>query len=510
MIKRISVLLLVSLFSAQAFAAGSGSCGKTCTTDELSRTFFKPRALIEDVTFFLALNNYNQYRKYYGPFDNNHDDQRIYVAKGVVYQKTRDNECKLAEYFLPNNKKSITIAETGPADVDSLWLTVMAPTGSSYSSTLSLNPERTMIGGYLSYRQEFECFEGTWFEANFAAYSVTHNLRAKEVLTGDKVLGTLPGAATALQYLGGDQLNYGKISPCKIENCGMDDIELKLGYNYFNCAGTGHLGGYVQTLIPVSEKPNARYLFEPLVGRFHWGLGAGLNCASKFIEKENTALVWMADVSWEYLFKSKEKRSFDLTKNGDWSRFMRGVVQNTSVTFPLINSLTQVVNVTPGNVVNFWTALHYQKCKWHLEAGYNLWYRQAEKIKAINAACGGVVPCGNNNLINTPNAAPVGTFGILDINNVCVPVTASNATISTQRVDVAPDATFVPIQFSDLNLSSAAHPKVLTNKFYGSLAYDFMVYDRPLNVGITASYEFTDKKDALEQWGICGNFGVEF
>ncbi|MDR3647214.1 MAG: hypothetical protein P4L22_06750 [Candidatus Babeliales bacterium] len=502
--KKISLLLLLSIFNVQIFAANS-TCGLGFGTNEGSKTFFKPRAMIEDVAFFLALNNYNQYRKHYGPFTNNADDQRINIGKGIVFQKTRKCQQRAAEYFLPNNKQVITIAETGPADVDSLWLTVMAPVGESYSSTLTLNPERSMIGGYLTYHQDFERFAGTWFEANFAAYSVKHNLNPVEKLTDGGVKGTVPGAATALQYLGGNQLNYGKISSCNLENSGMDDIELKFGYNYYNCAGTGHLGLYVQTLIPIAEKPNARFLFEPLIGRAHWGLGAGTNLASKFIERENTSLVWMGDVSWYYLFKSKEKRSFDLN-NGNWSRFMRGVT-TTDTTFPLINSLTQTVDVTPRNVVNFWTALHFQRCNWHLEAGYNLWYRQCEKISLNANGCS--APCAVN-LVNTANAAPFGTFGILNLNNVCIPITASNATINQPRTSVVSNATFVPIQLTDINLSSAAHPRVLTNKFYGSVAYDFTIHQRPLNVGLSASYEFTNNKNALEEWAVWGNFGVEF
>lgn len=506
--KKISFLLLLSIFNVHLFADDSSSCEvSSCSVDQGSKTFFRPRALIEDVTYFLALNNYNQYRKHYGPFNNYPDDQKINIGKGVVYQKTRDCQQRVAEYFLPNNKQAITIKENGPADVDSLWLTVITPKGSAYSSVLTMNPERKLIGGYLTYHQDFECYAGSWFEANFAAYSVKHNLHAVEK-NQNSARGTIAGATTALQYLGGDQLNYGKISSCNLENSGMDDIELKLGYNYYNCAGTGHLGFYAQTLLPIAEKPNARYLFEPLIGRAHWGLGGGVNLASKLLERENTSLVWMGDLSWYYLFKSKEKRSFDLTANGDWSRFLRGVTNPTATTFPLINSLTQFVDVTPRNVVNFWTALHYQRCKWHLEAGYNLWFRQAEKISLNSTGCNNS-SC-NISLVNTSNAAPFGTFGIVDLNNVCTPITASNANISQPRTAVVADAIFTPITLANFNLASAAHPRVLTNKFYGSVAYDCTVHGRPLNVGVTASYEFTNHKNALEQWGVCGNFGVEF
>lgn len=507
--KNLSLLLLISLFGAQMLADDSSSCdtlkSKCCETG--SKTFFRPRSFIEDVTFILALNNYNIYRNYYAPFDNNSDDQRINIAKGIFYQKSRNNEHKVAEYFLPNNKKCITIKETGPADIDSLWLEVMAPVGSSYSSVLTMDPKRSMFGGYLSYHQQFQCLMGSWFEANFAVYEVKHNLRAKETLSGPK--GIIPNAATALQYLDSDNLVYGKISPCNLENRGFDDIQLKLGYDYFNCVGDRHLGLYAQAIVPIADKPNARHLFEPLIGRAHWGVGLGLNTACKVMEKENKSLVFMADVSWQYLFKAREKRSFDLTANGDWSRFLLGTTRTPGQIFPLINSLTQTVQVTPRNTVNFWTGLHFQKCRLHVEAGYNLWYRQCEKLRLNESICSGN-SCNSPVSVNNSGIQPFGTFGIFGLGNVCVPITASNASINQPRVDVVSNSVFVPVTINELNLTSAAQPRIITNKFYGSLAYDFNLCERSINMGLTGSYEFSHNKNALDQWGIAWNINAEF
>ncbi|MDR3647281.1 MAG: hypothetical protein P4L22_07095 [Candidatus Babeliales bacterium] len=513
--KKSFLILLLLSFCQLMQAAESKACNTSNENYCGSRTFFRPRSVIEDVSIFFSLNNYNNYRNYYGFHVNEADSERINISKGTFYEKSvsprGNDDCNknVGTYFLPENKPAISIIQNGAnADVNSLWLNVEAPTGSTYSSVLSLNPERQIFGGYFSYFQEFECLKGSWLEVDFAVYEARHKLHAKEVRINNDVTGIVPGAATALQYLQGgtNQLQYGKFL-CDRNNVNFDDIQVKFGHNWFNCNQSAHLGLYGQLLVPIAPKPTAKYLFEPLVGRAHWGLGAGLNGAYKFYETENHACVLMADASYQYLFKSNELRTFDLTPNGQWSRYLLATKPATTIdTFPLLNATTESVSVTPRGVVNFWAGLHFQKCDWHFEAGYNLWWRQAEKISLNNRGCGSTKGCTvsnvNGNVIN-------GNIGIFALDNICTPLTASTATISDPTSAIVTDSTFIPVNISELNLASAAHPRTLTNKVYGSLAYDIRVYDRPLNMGITGSYEFSKDRNAFNQWGILLTFDVQ-
>ena len=217
----------------------------------------------------------------------------------------------------------------------------------------------------------------------------------------------------------------------------------------------------------------------------------------------------MADVLYQYLFKSNELRTFDLTANGEWSRYLLATKSTGPLSpFPLINATVQNAQVTPRGVLNFWAALHFQRCNSHFEVGYNLWWRQAEKVRLNNKACG-----SNGCIIqNGPNSANIaaGNVGIIDLDNVCTPVTSSTATISDTTSELVADSTFTPVTLADLNLASAAHPRVLTNKFYGSFAYDVRIYDRPLNIGLTGSYEVSKDRNAFNQWGALLTFDAQF
>lgn len=498
------ILLLVFSNAALGSSVGCGDCATVCK--EGSKSFLMPRAVIEDVSLYLGLNNYQLYRKHYGLHNGSPDDQRIHVVRGLFYQHSLKGD-KIGSYFLPNDKNTINIKENvAGSDVNSLWLDVITPIGDTYSSTLTLCPSRMIWGGYFSYHQDFDC--GSWLEFDFAVYEAKHHLNPRQVLTGEKVLGNIPGAATALQYLSSNALDYGRITSYKSERIGFDDILAKFGYDHFFECIDGHLGGYLTTILPISSRPIGKQMFEAVVGRSHWGLGAGINTAYKIYETSNRALMWMADFRYEYLFKNHQIRSFDLTKNGNWSRYMRGATEaEPAQTFPLIDVLTQDVAVTPRGTINFWTALHLQHCKWHAEVGYNLWFKQAEKICYTPTKCGANCFYGSAYQGNVTLANNVGVF---DIANACNPTTASAARINSTTESAISDPTFTPITVSDINLSSGGTPSVLTNKFYLAGAYDFTFWHRPFNIGLSASYEFGSTKGAINQWGFWGNINCEF
>ena len=65
--------------------------------------------------------------------------------------------------------------------------------------------------------------KGSWLEVDVAIYEARHKLHAKEVVANG-VKGTIPGAATALQYLQGGTrtLDYGKFL-CDRDNVNFDD-----------------------------------------------------------------------------------------------------------------------------------------------------------------------------------------------------------------------------------------------------------------------------------------------
>ena len=499
------LILLNSKTKSDSSCQPCGSSSKDCAGETGSKSFFRPRSVIEDVTFYLGLSNYNNYKKYFSCENTPEaEPSNIHLYRGMYYEQSRNGK-DLAKYFLPNNQTSVTIKEDGTGDIGSLWLKLIAPNDDLYDSVLSLCPSRNILGSFVNYRQDFVCINGLWLDIKFAIYFAEHELHPKEVLNSQE--GTLNNAATALQSLDSPRdMRYGRISKCKLKAANFDDIEVKTGYTFLGCPESGyHLDFYGSMLIPIAPQPIAEFLFEPLIGRGHFGLGFGLNGGYAIFERENKSLAIMGDFSYQYLFSREEKRSFDLIDNGPWSRYLRLVNRDaTAISSPAINFLTKCVNVTPRSTINLWTALHYQHCAWHMELGYNLWWRQSEKI-CLKKGC---PPFGDDDLTN---------LGIFDLANVCNTISASTANISQSKTlngvganDVVGDSQFVALSVADLDLASASHPSVLTNKFYGAVSYDFVFRCRPVNIGLGASIELSRDKNALEQWGIWANMNVNF
>lgn len=506
-----------------------------------SRTFLRPRSAIEDVSLFLGLNNYNIYSKFYAPHNCTDDEKAptVFIAAGPFFEKSTNGK-QLAKYFLPSNKSCVSIKENGSGDIGSLWFELIAPDNNLYASTFSLRPERSVVGGYLNYHQNFCCDRRLWLDITLAAYEARHKLKAQENVTSGP--GIVPGVSNALDYLSSDEFCYGKISNCTSKVSGFDDIEIKLGYEVYT-GDNGQLSLYASGLLPTANKarPHQKQLFEAVVGRGHGAIGAGFNGGINFLHCEHSSLALMADFSCQYLFKRDEKRSFDLCGNGDWSRYLK-VIHNNTPPFndmeiymmrieptpntmtnsrPAVNYLTKSAGVTPGSVIDFWTALHYQQYDWHIEGGYNLWWKQAEKICLKNRRCD--LGVGIFNLNNTP-PAPTYSYS----NDIQTPGTASTANISQSRTlngtgtnDVVTDmneilasygitrALFIPLHVSDFNPQSAAQPSCLTNKIYGAFAYDVHRCRVPFNVGLGGSFEFA-RRNALQQWGVWGNFQFIF
>lgn len=452
-----------------------------------SHTFFTPRQVTTDPTMELALTDYNIYHP-------TNDSRYQFYIKPFFQQSTKKS--KLAQYFLPNNVCAAAVREFGNGDINPLWFNVIAPAGTYYSSTLTLRPEYRTFGGVFTFYMDLGC--DAWLLANTAAMGAESKSGICEynfTSTGDA--GTISGFANMIQALNNPAWCFGKITCQTLKKGGLDDIQIKIGRNYFNCDG-GHIAPYFVFTIPTGTKPKVHYLFEPLVGSKHASIGLGLN--GEYIHNicDGHDVSLLGDLKWRYAFKATERRSFDLCGNGDWSRYLLVVQQSQPLfTSPGINYFTQDVVVKPKNTIDLWLAAHYAYCNWDLEVGYTFWWRQKQGINFGCANC------------------KLGSYtGIFDMAAVCSQVitTASTATIaeSIANGSVVNDGIFVPISQNNFNLNSAAHPKAISNKLY--LAGDWKndtLCGCPVLLGLGASYEFGNNS-ALSQWGIWGNLGIDF
>jgi len=452
-----------------------------------SHTFFAPRQITTDPTFELALTDYDIYHAL--------DEKKFQLSFKPFYQQSTD-EKKAATFFMPHNKCCAAIREDGTGNINPLWFNVIAPIGAQYNSILCFAPQRTTYGGVITFYANLHSFiNGLWLLANTAIMGATHDIHVNEC---DKTAtGSIPGFANMCDGFNNSDWCAGKINCCgKKTKAGLDDIQIKIGYD-FDCPKIDHIALYGILTIPTGNRPTSHYLFEPLVGSKHVTLGVGLNTDYTICQHENSSWNILADLKYRYAFNAREKRSFDLCNNGDWSRYLLVATQDQPLdSLSGINYFTFPSQVTPRSTIDFWLALHHHYCKWDIEVGYDLWWRQKEQVK---------LDCCCNATFNTP-------IGIYDMSGVCNPnaTSASMATIAQSVGTVVSDTTFVPLTISDLNRSSAAHPNVLTNKIYLAASRHYNTAYHSGIVGFGSSYEIAQNNSAFNQWAVWATFGLNF
>jgi hypothetical protein len=486
------LLFMMSPIKACSFSHLQEECEslairKICKDDCQSHSYLKPRSITTNNVFQHSLGLYWWYHSVLC------EENCIWWAMQVLplYQRSTDAKA-IAEYFFPCHKSAISIKEDGNGDVGSLWLNLIAQNGQSFDSTVSMRPVRSVAGVYFNFRFDFSTIIcHSWVDASFAV------LHAKHALHFCQTLAEYPGVAcdvaTAGQALSQDDWCYGKFKVCSgLTTHGVDDIQLKLGYDWFYC-DTNHISPYIVGTVATAKSGVPEFIFQPTVGSNHGSIGVGVLGDYKMWLDDFKELTLLTDLKYRYVLRANDTRSFDLLQNGDWSRYLQ-VVQECapSNSLPGINFLTQDVQVIPGSTIDWWLAIHYQHNQLNLELGYGLWWRSEESIKLCQTF---------------PSS-----IGIYDIAGDCSgnPVTASTAHICQSVVNNVPpsDATFVTITSADLDLASGAAPRAISNTLYLAVAYNGYLCDSPAFIGLGGSYEWGHQ--ALSNRAFWMRFGVAF
>ncbi len=479
-------LLLVGLASqvSVSFLRADDYCSS-------GRTISVSRSETTNQTNDLALGNYHFYHHSVCP-----EDRAFFHIQASYFHKQSRNDCELGSYFLPNCQNCISVKEDGDGDVGSLWANLISEQGSKFSSDYCLNPNRKIDGGFFNFYWDFNSWLcGSWVSVAFAAMRVNQGLGVCE--TNVKNLGTLEGFQTATEAFNNGDWEVGRLNPCNMCATGVDDIQFKAGWNYYFC-NQDHLGLYFVATAPTGTKCDDIYLFQPRVGTRHGSVGIGLNADWTAWECDCQGLNWMTDVKYRYVLSACENRLFDLCENGSFSRYLQVVSPDErSNSKPGVNYFNECVNVTPGSTLELWTALHYYYCEFNFEVGYNLFWRQCEKV---------CLPC----------AKDLGV-GIWDMAGDCSgdPTSSSEANISTTVTGAgtnvaASDPNFVTLTTADFNLISGSAPQALSNELYGAVSYNSEVWCMPVMLGLVGSYEFAQCNSTVEQWGAYVKGAVSF
>lgn len=513
--KSLGVLLLVAqtCASSQLFA-------DSCDCKVTSHTFFSVRPQYQSASP-------ERVSLFHDPMmrENGHGGTMQFVLFGGRSTHEKD----LARFFTPFCKESLLVLEDpagGTPDLLAQNFNITTVNG-NFESSIKLKPRQSVFGLGFTYRQNlgnwFSCFEDCehpwWFEISSPLMRVQNRVDLEETVTNDG------GGVATINGLPEDQVlvanmtaafnqtawKYGKINDNdKMRKTRLADIEFKVGYEWVNtdCCG---IESWIGLHIPTGNRPDAEFLFEPIVGaNKHWGIMWGGSAYFKVWENDSWCIDFYVDSSSKYLFKRSELRSFDL-KYRPWSRYVEvyanfeqaqqaqaliGTNLPAAVTLasPGINFLTQELQVKPGFSFTCNAALDFKSECWNLEAGLNLFARQAECVKLDDAFKGGFAI-----------KAPTGQGATLPIRTINNNFLAANVVAFGQ-------ANFENslVKESDLDLESAAHPAVITHTVYGALGYRFEDYCYPMFLGAGASYEFSRDNAGMNRWLLWGKFGFSF
>ncbi len=502
-IQRISLLLVASC----ATMAGA-------LANDVSRSFYSINPFYKHLAFHNTL------------IEDAHSTGRALKQIGLqayVFGSRSTNNDDLARYFLFNNKKTLTTSNSasGVGLLNSQELAQDIQVGNfncsflnyNYASTLTMDPVHTVVGFGLSARSYFR--EYFWGSLDMPVVHVNNDLRLSESIqnNGGGAGNSLTAAALAAGAVVGIQgattvtsmrdafrqqaMSYGKIDGAQ-KKTGLGDMTLRIGYDSVDWSNL-YMTTYIGAVLPTSNKPKAVYVFEPMLGNNgHAGILFG-NRGQFDMCKMASGRLW---VQWaaesQYLFENTQKRSFDLYRNGPWSRYLSmfasgaaraGEVANTlnSRSFG-INLMTQDAKVTPRLAAQFDTAFHYVADKLHMNVGFTTNLRQSEEITLAN------------NWQQGPMVAAL------------IPDTAQTSnpfrSIGTE-LDGLKAASDSFIQESDIDLSSAAHPAYVSTTVHAGLG-GFFEGERPRNFEIGASYEFSQHNASLNRWGLWGKAQISF
>lgn len=482
--------------------------------NDVSRSFFSVRPFYGHLAFQNTL------------VEDAHNDGRALKKSGLQiygFASGSTNADDLARYFLFNNKTSLVAKVNGAGGAltttQELSQDIQASNFNcsfnnlNFSSIISLDPHHTTLGFGFTARAYFR--EYFWGSFDLPIIHVNNDLRLSENITnngggaGNTLTDAIGGATPisgiesqltvtsmkdAFKQLG---MKYGKIDGPR-KKTGVGDITLRIGYDGVDWENL-YMTTYVGAVFPTSNKPKAHYIFEPMLGNNgHFGIIFGNRGQFDTCKLFNGRLWLNWSAESQYLFENVQKRSFDLYRNGPWSRYLsmwknntiRGIGGITNKSFG-INLMTQDAKVTPRLSATIDTSLSYIAETFHANLGFTTNLRQSEEV----------------NLLNIWQSTPIIAALLQD--------QFSNPfrTIGTElrNDDINNAGPHFPIQQNDINLGSAAHPAYISTTVHGTIgSYCQRDARRPRNYEAGASYEFSQHNASMNRWGVWAKAQVSF
>jgi hypothetical protein len=423
-------------------------------------------------------------------------DAAGFFAKSTNYKQ-------LGRYFSPHGSDSITVATIEGADVDVL-ADYLGIASDGFKSTIVLKPEYTTYGFGLRYKQDLG--DTFFFDISAPITYVAAEIKLNETIATTGTIVTATATASSVEAaFKQENWTYGKIDG-KQTKWGIGDVVFNVGWKYKDIEDPNYLESYVGVLIPVGNKPEAKYMFEPVVGHGgHFGILAGGHAKLQIWEDEkgDSSLAFKADSKGQYLFARTQKRSFDL-RGKPWSRYMKYYASEADVLTGTykdgINYLTKDVKVTPRMSVAGNCAFVYVNEGFDCELGFGILARQAEKV-VLSGTYDDTIGIASLAGAITDNTGAISPASTIDKEF------ASKTSGEYPQEMLLSSAT---VKEADLDLCSAAHPAIIKCNTSLALGYRWDDQDYPCIVGLGGAFDFGLDNTVMNKWSLWGKFGFSF
>lgn len=293
-------------------------------------------------------------------------------------------------------------------------------------------------------------------------------------------------------------LNAGRVNGSRTDTT-IPGIAFDLGYDFIS-KERGHLAASIHVVAPTGTRPNTDYLFNAVSGANHsWLLGITLNAAYRLWEncdgEKNLNLYFDSEIT--HIFKSNQKRLFNLKNNGGGSAYLLLKQWQEGSDIPIAieraaNILHTDIKVGATIMIDASLMLQYTCGCFFGAIGYNFWLRSKETAKDVKIAFE-----ENAYSIYAP------ATGELFVNSTSY----SNATIGNCGTV---DDEIVYLKKKDIDVCSALTPESRSNKIFANLGYNWKDYDWTPFVTLFGEVEFAHENKAASQWGIGLKGGISF
>lgn len=386
-----------------------------------------------------------------------------------------------------NGQSYMALSQEGLGDINPELLLLGVPSSAhNYTSTINLTPELFMFGALLHFYKQYEHI---FFDIRTAVLNCKTIVNIEEIGGGNGGMSDFKGNIIYNAYDAFTQADwaYGKIGDAT-NTTGLDNIQFMIGSSGqigSSSHNPSYLAGFILAEAPTGHGTRSEWLFEPQVGTNHWALGAGFD----YMLASENGFSLVAGGNYRYIFGNWEVRSFDVTINGEWSRYLaldtiaklgtEGMVPG----LPGINLFTQDALIDGRSQVTTYARLQkrFQNCL--LELSYNFFYTQQETISETDIIAPG--------------------YGIYDVFTGGGITTASTATIA-QADPTSDGVNPVTLVTSDLNLASAAESKWMSS----TIAVRLQTVHESYRCGFGAAVDLANSMQAISTWSVWANFEI--